>query len=418
MTKSLKREVKKVTDTMDEGKKRLRKLGILKDGGGEESGEDEDMDDLKDDEKEEANEEDEDEEESGEESGEESEEESGEEEEVEVEEAKEKKEESKQQKTVAVPAAPGAALPFTFPMPATPQALEKIVGALSPVDAAVALDRIRKCHAPTLREDNRKKTQLFFGLLLQRFEVLAGAASIPVAHLDVLAAALAAVAVSVPFFAVTAARARLEKMAARLRRALRDGQTGWPPARTLLLLALFADLFPATDKQHPVTTPAALYLGHVMSHCAVRSAREAVTAVVAGALAAAYSAPAGRVFPEAVTLLAGLVHAAGVGDASRDGAWGEGLPLHVREQVGGPWLAPDMTPAALDAKKQSKKKKGEVEEALSLASGANGGLSLDGGRQLGASQPISIEGGGGLLSLATMLSMSSAGAGGAEANPG
>jgi nucleolar protein 14 len=152
----------------------------------------------------------------------------------------------------AAAAVPGANLPFTFAMPETPQQLENIVGKLSAEETGIALERIRKCHAPTLKEDNRKKTQTFLGLLLQRFEVLAGVTPLPVAHLDVVAVNLAVVAASVPFFAATAARARLEKMSARLRRALRDNETGWPPARTLLLLSLFADLFPTTDKQHPV----------------------------------------------------------------------------------------------------------------------------------------------------------------------
>ncbi|ACO65607.1 predicted protein, partial [Micromonas commoda] len=199
--------------------------------------------------------------------------------------------------------APVPELPFTFPMPETPHDLEKIVGHLSVEDTTVALERIRKCHAPTLKEDNRKKMQSFLGLLLQRFEMLSGQSPLPVDYLDVLAVNIAAVANIVPFFAVTSARARLEKMAARLRQRLRDGETGWPPARTILLISLFADIFPTTDKQHPVSTPAALYLGNVLAHCAVRSTREAVTAVVVAGLAARYSAPAGRIFPEAITLL-------------------------------------------------------------------------------------------------------------------
>ena len=281
--------------------------------------------------------------------------------------------------------APGSDLPFTFPMPETPQQLEKIVGKLNAEDTKIVLDRIRKCHAPTLKEDNRKKTQTYFGLLLHRFEVLAGVLPLPVAHLDAVAANIATVAASVPFFCATAARARLEKMSARLRRSLRDNETGWPPARTLLLLALFADIFPTTDKQHPVTTPAALYLGNLLAHCAVRSAREAVTAIVAAALAAAYSAPAGRVFPEAVTLLSGLVHAAGVKAGAKGNAWGEGLPLHVREQVGGPWLKPDIT-----AKGGAKGKKTAGDD------GEEGG-------------------GGSMMSLASMLTMASAGGANADA---
>jgi nucleolar protein 14 len=234
-------------------------------------------------------------------------------------------------------------------MPETPEALEKIVGHLSADDTTTALERIRKCHAPTLKEDNRKKMQGFLGLLLQRFETLAGMSPLPVDHLDVIAVNIAAVANIVPFFAVTSTRARLEKMSRRLTQRLRDGETGWPPARTILLISLFADVFPVTDKQHPVSTPAALYLGNVLAHCAVRCAREAVSAAVTSSLAARYSAPAGRVFPEAITLLSGLVHAsAGGGDD-----WAVGLPAHAREQIGGPWLAPDLNRFEVNKKKKA-----------------------------------------------------------------
>ena len=220
-------------------------------------------------------------------------------------------------------------------MPETSAQLDAMVRGLTAAETATALDRVRVLHAPSLKEENRKKTQTFLGLLLKKFETLAGETPLPADRLDAVTSAVAATAATVPFFAAAAARARLEKMASRLRASLRAGDTGWPPARTFLLLALFADVFPTTDKSHPVTTPAALYLGNVLAHCAVRSRREAVAAVVASALAAAYSAPAGRVFPEAISLLTGLLHAAG-GDETEP--WSDGLAARVAEQVGGPWL--------------------------------------------------------------------------------
>ena len=430
MTKAFKKEANKMAAELDAGKKRLRKLGILEDGGDVEDSDDDDDEDG-DAEEDEADDSDDDDEGDDSDSGDEDEylqmermrkelekrgvdtkqfldgamrgegddddddddeddedEDNDEEEETEGEEdgapteAGEEKElsdnsdaelsddsdseswpsnsdtdggpeaEPKQAKAVKPPPPPPPApveLPFTFPMPETPEALEKIVGHLSAEDTTTALERIRKCHAPTLKEDNRKKMQGFLGLLLQRFETLAGMSPLPVDHLDVIAVNIAAVANIVPFFAVTSARARLEKMSRRLTQRLRDGETGWPPARTILLISLFADVFPVTDKQHPVSTPAALYLGNVLAHCAVRCAREAVSAAVTSSLAARYSAPAGRVFPEAITLLSGLVHAsAGGGDD-----WAVGLPAHAREQIGGPWLAPDLNRFEVNKKKKA-----------------------------------------------------------------
>jgi len=250
-------------------------------------------------------------------------------------------------------------------MPETSAQLDAMVRGLTAAETATALDRVRVLHAPSLKEENRKKTQTFLGLLLKKFETLAGETPLPADRLDAVTSAVAATAATVPFFAAAAARARLEKMASRLRASLRAGDTGWPPARTFLLLALFADVFPTTDKSHPVTTPAALYLGNVLAHCAVRSRREAVAAVVASALAAAYSAPAGRVFPEAISLLTGLLHAAG-GDETEP--WSDGLAARVAEQVGGPWLGlADVAGAKKTAKKTPERTGGGNEPATTTS---------------------------------------------------
>ena len=53
----------------------------------------------------------------------------------------------------------------------------------------------------------------------------------------------------VPFYAATLARARLQRAQERLAESLRDvveRADAWPPARVLLLLKLFATVFPAS----------------------------------------------------------------------------------------------------------------------------------------------------------------------------
>jgi len=353
-TKAMKKTLGTIMD-LERGKRRLRRLGILKDGGAVEEDEDEE------DEEQEEDEEEEEEEEPSEPSEEEEEDEQEEalppvpkKEDPPHAEIQKKRDPSKRDEPKEAP----STLPFVFAMPETSAQLDATVRGLTAAETATALDRVRVLHAPSLKEENRKKTQTFLGLLLKKFETLAGETPLPADRLDAVTSAVAATAATVPFFAAAAARARLEKMASRLRASLRAGDTGWPPARTFLLLALFADVFPTTDKSHPVTTPAALYLGNVLAHCAVRSRREAVAAVVASALAAAYSAPAGRVFPEAISLLTGLLHAAG-GDETEP--WSDGLAARVAEQVGGPWLG--LADVAPRAKKTFAKKTPEEEDA-------------------------------------------------------
>ena len=50
-----------------------------------------------------------------------------------------------------------------------------------------------------------------------------------------------------PLFAASAARVRLERMQRALADALATGQPRWLPARSVLLLQLFAHMFPASD---------------------------------------------------------------------------------------------------------------------------------------------------------------------------
>ena len=251
-------------------------------------------------------------------------------------------------------------IPYTFDVPETFEAFETLLTKYTSDEVSIVLTRMRVCNAPTLATENRRKIQMLLGLLLQRFETLCGKDNLPVADLNVITKHISEIATQVPFYAATAAKARIEKMGKRLQKALRLGETGLPPARTILLLGLFADIFSSTDKQHAVTTPASLYIGNVLSHCAVRSTNDANCAVVLCALASAYVVPAMRIFPEALNLLTAMVHASAENEKCKQ-TWNEGLPMHLQEQCGGSWLRPFAHTG------NGKKSSSETIEVLSLA---------------------------------------------------
>ena len=50
---------------------------------------------------------------------------------------------------------------------------------------------------------------------------------------------------------------------------LGEGGSTWPGARQLLLLKLWSTVFPASDRRHPVLTPAALLVGAHLALCPV-----------------------------------------------------------------------------------------------------------------------------------------------------
>ena len=198
--------------------------------------------------------------------------------------------------------------------------------------------RIRACHAVPLAAENRMKLQRLFDALLARFDVLAGRRPLPAAQLDALLPQLLGLSCDVPVFAATAARARLEAMQAQLSAALAAGQARWLPARSVLLLRLFALMFPASDFVHPVLTPAQLLLGQLLAHCPCTCPRDAAAGVLTASLALQLAEPSARLVPEALTFLSGLVAMQSGPGAARVAA--AALPVHVARQIGGPWLRP------------------------------------------------------------------------------
>ena len=92
--------------------------------------------------------------------------------------------------------------------------------------------------------------QVFFGILVQHFAMLASQYPIPMSRLDVLTSALASMVGEVPFYAATVARARLTQLHELLSAALNDpvaaieGPSGtcWPPTRFVPKLARKFDI--------------------------------------------------------------------------------------------------------------------------------------------------------------------------------
>ena len=171
---------------------------------------------------------------------------------------------------------------------------------------------------PTNTNNKNKQTtknQVFFGVLLAHFARLAGARPLSPRHLDALVPPLAALAARVPLYAATAARARLERMRARLLEGLSDPLAagparGWPAARPLLQLRLLSLLFATTDRRHAVATPAAALLAEALARCPVSGPYEAALGCAcASLLVDTYTAPAGRLAPEAVAFLASALRA-------------------------------------------------------------------------------------------------------------
>ena len=81
----------------------------------------------------------------------------------------------------------------------------------------------------------------------------------------------------------------------------------WPAPREIFLFRLAMAVFPVTDFKHPVLTPAMILIGQYLSQSPVRGPRDAIAGVLLSGIALSGVRPSGRIFPEAVTFLHGIV---------------------------------------------------------------------------------------------------------------
>ncbi|DBA84060.1 TPA: hypothetical protein ACH3X1_006541 [Trebouxia sp. C0004] len=164
-------------------------------------------------------------------------------------------------------------IPFTIAAPSSYAAFAQLVQGHSPGKLRLIVQRIRVCNAIALATDNRRKLQVFYGILVQHFAILASTASLPMQALDVLTVHILELTAEVPYYAATVARARLTRAHKRLSVALTSLDSsqggGWPGARDVLLLKLWATVFPVSDRRHPVTTPLALLTSSYLALCPV-----------------------------------------------------------------------------------------------------------------------------------------------------
>ncbi|KAM0862821.1 hypothetical protein ACQ4PT_045009 [Festuca glaucescens] len=99
------------------------------------------------------------------------------------------------------------------------------------------ISRIRTCNSIRLTAENRKKMQVFYGVLLQYFAVLATKSPVKFKVIETLVKPLIEMTGETPYFAAICARERLVHTRTRLCEDIKvPGKSSWPSLKTLLLL--------------------------------------------------------------------------------------------------------------------------------------------------------------------------------------
>ncbi|TVU01983.1 hypothetical protein EJB05_52518 [Eragrostis curvula] len=118
-------------------------------------------------------------------------------------------------------------LPFVIDAPSNLKDLSSLLDGRSETEIIEIISRIRTCNSIRLAAENRRKMQVFYGVLLQYFAVLAT-----------------------------------------------QRKSSWPNLKTSLLLRLWSLIFPCSDFRHVVATPMLLLMCEYLMRCPIQSGRD------------------------------------------------------------------------------------------------------------------------------------------------
>ncbi|CAI9096424.1 OLC1v1032571C1 [Oldenlandia corymbosa var. corymbosa] len=166
-------------------------------------------------------------------------------------------------------------LPYTIE---APKSLEEFTSLLEnrPDDQIVeAIRRIRAFNAINLAAENKRKMQVFYGVLLQYFAILANKKLLNFKLLNLLVKPLMEMSAEIPYFAAICARERLLRIRTQFVEDVKSiGKSSWPSRKTIFLLRLWSMIFPCSDFRHPVMTPATLLICEYLTRCQITSGRD------------------------------------------------------------------------------------------------------------------------------------------------
>lgn len=202
-------------------------------------------------------------------------------------------------------------LPYTIEAPKSLEEFSSLVENRSDDQIVEAIRRIRAFNAIHVAAENRKKMQVFYGVLLQYFAVLASKKPLNFKLLNFLVKPLMEMSAEIPYFAAICARQRLLHTRAQFSEDIKTtGKSCWPSLKTVFLLRLWSMIFPCSDFRHVVMTPAILLMCEYLMRCQVASGRDIVVGSFLCSMVLSVTKQSRKLCPEALTFVRTLLMAA------------------------------------------------------------------------------------------------------------
>ncbi|OEL29726.1 Nucleolar protein 14 [Dichanthelium oligosanthes] len=199
-------------------------------------------------------------------------------------------------------------IPFVIDAPNNLKDLLSLLDGRSETEITEIISRIRTCNSIRLAAENRRKMQVFYGVLLQYFAVLATQSPVKFKIIDALVKPLIEMSGETPYFAAICARERLIHTRTRLCEDIKvPGKSSWPNLKTLLLLRLWSLTFPCSDFRHVVSTPMLLLMCEYLMRCPIQSGRDVAVGSFLCSMVLVATKESKKFCPEAITFLQSLL---------------------------------------------------------------------------------------------------------------
>ncbi|ELK06562.1 Nucleolar protein 14 [Pteropus alecto] len=195
-----------------------------------------------------------------------------------------------------------------------PEACEDLKSLLSgrpTEEQLLVLERIQKCHHPSLAAGNRAKLEKLFGFLLEYIGDLATDEPPALGTIDKLVVQLYNLCQMFPESASSCMKFVLRDAMHEMEGMVEaKGRAVFPGLDVLIYLKIAGMLFPTSDFRHPVVTPALVCLSQLLTKCPVLSLQDAVKGLFVCCVFLDYVSLSRRFVPELINFLLGILYIA------------------------------------------------------------------------------------------------------------
>ncbi|KAM5339455.1 nucleolar protein 14 isoform 1-T1 [Glossophaga mutica] len=207
--------------------------------------------------------------------------------------------------------AAGAELPYTFEAPESSEDLKSLLSGKSAEQQLLVVERIQKCHHPSLAAGNKAKLEKLFGFLLEYVGDLAADDPPDLRVVDKLVVQLYGLCQMFPDSASESVRFVLRDAMHEMEGAIEaKGRAAFPGLDVLVYLKIAGMLFPTSDFWHPVVTPALVCMSQLLTKCPMLSLHDAVKGLFVCCTLLDYVALSRRFVPELINFLLGILYMA------------------------------------------------------------------------------------------------------------